>query len=102
MPTFLNSPTRKVMQLLISVISCVLTIIKPEMNVPGIQTLEDMQASRTQKLTNSQAQKLKALWEFGIKYSRYDNYRVALVGEIIIRYLSNLAQEIIVYYSEFT
>ena len=61
-----------------------------------------MQASRAQKLTNSQAQKLKALYEFGLKHNRYDNYRVALVGEIIIRYLSNLAQENIVYYPEFT
>ena len=42
------------------------------------------------------------LREFGIRYVRYVNYRVALVGEIAIRFLSNLAQESIVSYPEFT
>ena len=42
------------------------------------------------------------LREFGIRYVRYVNYRVALVGEIAIRFLSNLAQESIASYPEFT
>ena len=42
------------------------------------------------------------LREFGIRYVRYVNYRVALVGEIAIRFLSNLAQESIVSYPGFT
>ena len=40
--------------------------------------------------------------EFGIRYVRYVNYHMALVGEIAIRFLSNLAQESIVSYPEFT
>ena len=42
------------------------------------------------------------LREFGIRDVRYVNYRVALVGEIAIRFLSNLAQEGIVSYPKFT
>ena len=42
------------------------------------------------------------LREFGIRDVRYVNYRVALVGEITIRFLSNLAQEGIASYPEFT
>ena len=42
------------------------------------------------------------LREFGIRYVRYVNYRVALVGEIAIRFLSNLTQESIASYPEFT
>ena len=42
------------------------------------------------------------LREFGIRYVRYVNYRVALVGEIAIRFLSNLAQEGIASYPKFT
>jgi len=40
--------------------------------------------------------------EFGIKLNRYVNYRVALAGEITSRIFSNLAQESIVPYPEFT
>ena len=40
--------------------------------------------------------------EFGIRDVRYVNYRVALVGEIAIRFLSNLVQQSIVSYPEFT
>ena len=40
--------------------------------------------------------------EFGIRDVRYADYRVALVGEIAIRFLSNLVQQSIVSYSEFT
>ena len=40
--------------------------------------------------------------EFGIKDVRYVNYRIALVGEKAIRFLSNLAQENLVSYPEFT
>ena len=36
------------------------------------------------------------------KTQSYVNYRVALVSEIAIRFLSNLAQESVVYYPEFT
>ena len=42
------------------------------------------------------------LREFGIRDVRFVNYRVALVGEITIRFLSNLAQDSIVSYPEFT
>ena len=42
------------------------------------------------------------LRQFGIRYVRYVNYRIALVGEIAIRFLSNLAQESIASYPEFT
>jgi len=42
------------------------------------------------------------LREFGIRYVRYVNYRVALVGEKATRFLSNLAQESIASYPEFT
>ena len=42
------------------------------------------------------------LRQFGIRYVRYVNYRVALVGEIAIRFLSNLAQESIVSYPKLT
>ena len=42
------------------------------------------------------------LREFGIRYVRYVNYRVALVGEIGIRFLSNLVQEGIASYPGFT
>ena len=40
--------------------------------------------------------------ELGIRAVRYADYRVALVGEITIRFLSNLAHEGIVSYPEFT
>ena len=40
--------------------------------------------------------------ELGIRYVRYADYRVALVGETTIRFLSNLVQESIVCYPEFT
>ena len=40
--------------------------------------------------------------ELGIRDVRYVNYRVALVSEIAIRFLSNLAQKGIVSYFEFT
>ncbi|KDR53341.1 hypothetical protein HMPREF1991_00559 [Hoylesella loescheii DSM 19665 = JCM 12249 = ATCC 15930] len=40
--------------------------------------------------------------EFGIKDVRYVNYRIALVGETAIRFLSIPAQESIVSYLEFT
>ena len=39
---------------------------------------------------------------FGIRDVHYAFYRVALVGEIVIRFLSNLAQKSIVAYFEFT
>ena len=39
---------------------------------------------------------------FGIRDVHYAFYRVALVGEIVIRFLSNLAQKSIVAYPEFT
>ena len=42
------------------------------------------------------------LREFGIIDVRFVNYRVALVGETAIRFLSNLAQDSIVSYPEFT
>ena len=41
------------------------------------------------------------LRKFRIKHNRYVAYRVALVGEITIRFFSNLAQESIVPYPEF-
>ena len=44
----------------------------------------------------------KSRGEFGIKAIRYVNYRVVLVGEITIRFLSNLAPKGIVSYLEFT
>jgi len=40
--------------------------------------------------------------EFGIKDVRYVNSRIALVGETAIRFLSNLVQQSIVSYPEFT
>ena len=40
--------------------------------------------------------------ELGIRYVRYINYRVALVSETAIRFLSNLAQKSIVSYPKFT
>ena len=40
--------------------------------------------------------------EFGIKDVRYVNSRIALVGETAICFLSNLAQESIVFYPEST
>ena len=40
--------------------------------------------------------------EFGIRDVRYVNYRVTLVGEFDIRFLSSFAQECIVSYPEFT
>jgi len=40
--------------------------------------------------------------EFGIRDARYVNYRIALVGESTIRFLSDLAQESIVSYPEST
>ena len=40
--------------------------------------------------------------ELGIRDVRHADYRVALVGETAIRLLSNLVQERIVYYPEFT
>ena len=40
--------------------------------------------------------------EFGIKNVRYVNYRIALVGETAIRFLSNPAQESLVSYPKFT
>ena len=42
------------------------------------------------------------LREFAIRDVRFVNYRVALVGEITIRFLSNLAQKSIVAYLKFT
>ena len=42
------------------------------------------------------------LREFGIRYVRYVNYRVALAGEIAIRFLSNLTQKSIASYPKFT
>ena len=40
--------------------------------------------------------------EFGIRDVRHADYRVALVGETAIRLLSNLVQQSIVSYPEFT
>lgn len=40
--------------------------------------------------------------ELGIRDVRYADYRIALVGETAIRFLSNLAQQSIVSYPEFT
>ena len=40
--------------------------------------------------------------ELGIRDVRYADYRIALVGEIAIRFLSNLVQQSIVSYPEFT
>ena len=40
--------------------------------------------------------------ELGIRDVRYINYRIALVGETAIRFLSNLVQQSIVSYPEFT
>ena len=40
--------------------------------------------------------------QFGIRDVRYVDYRVALVSETAIRFLSNLAQDSIVSYIEFT
>ena len=40
--------------------------------------------------------------ELGIRAVRYTDSRVALAGETAIRFLSNLAQESIVSYPEFT
>ncbi len=42
------------------------------------------------------------LREFGIRTVCYVNNRVALVGKIAIRFLSNLTQESIASYPEFT
>ena len=42
------------------------------------------------------------LREFRIREICYVNYRVAVVGDISIRFLSNLAQESIVSYPELT
>ncbi|KDR52590.1 hypothetical protein HMPREF1991_01330 [Hoylesella loescheii DSM 19665 = JCM 12249 = ATCC 15930] len=44
----------------------------------------------------------KKLHEFGIKLNRYINYSVALVSEITCRIFSNLAEERIASYPEFT
>ena len=43
-----------------------------------------------------------SLSEFGIKHNCCASYRVALVGEIAIHFLPNLAHEGIVSYPEFT
>ena len=40
--------------------------------------------------------------EFGIRDVRYADYRIALVGETAIRFLSNLVQQSIVCYPECT
>ena len=40
--------------------------------------------------------------EFGIRDVRYVDYRVALVGEVTTRFLSDLAQNSTVSYPEFT
>jgi len=40
--------------------------------------------------------------ELGIRAVRHTDYRVALVGETAIRFLSNLTQESIVSYPEFS
>jgi len=40
--------------------------------------------------------------EFGIRDVRYVNYCIAIVSEIAIRFLSNLAQECVVSYPKFT
>ena len=42
------------------------------------------------------------LREFGIREARYANYCYAVVGDITIRFLSNLAQKSIVSYPELT
>ena len=44
----------------------------------------------------------KSIPEFGIRAVRYVDYRVALVGEIAIRFLFNLAQDSFVSYPKFT
>ena len=44
----------------------------------------------------------QTLREFGIKATRYANYRVALVGETAFRFLSNLAQKNTESYPELT
>ena len=40
--------------------------------------------------------------ELGIRDVRYADYRIALAGETAIRFLSNLVQQSIVSYPEFT
>ena len=42
------------------------------------------------------------LREFGIRDVRYVNYRVVLVGEITIRFISILTQESVVFYLKFS
>ena len=44
----------------------------------------------------------QTLREFGIKATRYANYRVALIGEVAMRFLSNLAQKYTESYPELT
>ena len=53
-------------------------------------------------MTTNQLPKAQTLRKFRIKHKRYVNYRVALVGEITTRFLSNLAQKSIVCYTEFS
>ena len=53
-------------------------------------------------MTTNQLRKAQTLRKFRIKHKRYVNYRVALVGEITTRFLSNLAQKSIVSYPELT
>ena len=44
----------------------------------------------------------KLIREFGIRDVHYVDYRVAIIGETAIRFFSNLAQESVVSYPEFT
>ena len=53
-------------------------------------------------MTTNQLRKAQTLRKFRIKHKCYVNYRVALVGEITTRFLSNLAQKSIVPYPELT
>jgi len=53
-------------------------------------------------MTTNQLRKAQTLRKFRIKHKCYVNYRVALVGEITTRFLSNLAQKSIVCYTEFS
>ena len=55
-----------------------------------------------QSIITNQLSKAQISRVFGIKYNRYVEYRMALVGEVTSRIFSNLAQESIVSYPEFT
>jgi|GEM_PF-999828 len=54
-----------------------------------------------QSIITNQLSKAQISRVFGIKHNRYDDYRVAPVGEITCCIFSNLAQESIVSYPEF-